>query len=72
VHRALVGDLNQPGSLSLVQQSDQLDAFVDTFDHRLWILAIGAILGMDAGVLQADDDLLEGPLLARGVQIDRH
>ena len=68
----MVGDLAQPLALLLVQRANQLDGLLDAMDHRVGLLAVGAILHMDPFLAQPHHHLLQRPLLARGVYLDGH
>src|SRR5271169_2345277 len=69
---ALLGNLEQPSTLSLVQRSDQLDVQLDPIEHRIYVFAIDAILSVNPLVSQPNDDLFEQPFPPRGVQIDSY
>src|SRR6267142_2493443 len=70
--RALAGDLQQSGPLLTVESPRESDLAVDPVEPALLRLALGAIDGVDLGVLQAYLDRLERPLLASRIQRERH
>src|ERR1700730_5687880 len=68
VHRAAIGDLEQPRALLVVERPPEGDLAVDPIDVAVLRLAFGAIRRVDARVLEIDGDGLERPLLAARVQ----
>src|SRR5712692_937144 len=72
VHRAAVGDLEQPLPLLGAERAGQADLPLDAIEHALLRLALRAVLGVDLRLLQPHRDPLERPLLAPRVHGDRH
>src|SRR5579871_864499 len=72
VHRAFVGDLQQPCALLGIEVAIERDGALDVVDHAFLGLTGGAIGGVDAAVPQAHRGLLERQLLALGIKAQRH
>ena len=73
MHGAAVCDLHEPGALTFVQRAAELDLAVDDVQPAVGIvLAVLAVLGVDAPVLEADSRLVQGPLLAARVHLEGH
>lgn len=72
VHRAGVGDGQEPGALLGGERAGELDVALDAGDQAHAGVAVGAIFGMDARVAKADADGGERHLLARRIQLECH
>jgi hypothetical protein len=72
MHRAPVGNLQQPVTLFLVETAAQCDHTLDPIDETFLGLAGLAVGGMDPAVTQSNRDLLQGQHLSVGVQTKRH
>ena len=68
----MVGNLEQPEPLRLVERADQFDRFLDAVDHRAGLLAVGAVPAVNALLAKSYHDLLQRPFLSRGIEMDRH
>src|SRR5437016_13327035 len=72
VDGTLPGDLEELRSLAVRQRPAELEIDLDTIEHALTGLAVGAVRGMDLSVPEADCHGLERPLPAPCVEPDRH
>src|SRR5215467_7740885 len=72
VHRALVGDLEQPRALRGVERALQRDAALDAVELPFLGLALRAINRMDFLMRERDRDALERQLLVVGIEPQRH
>ena len=72
MHRALVGNLDEPNALLLVEIARQRDDAIDTIDHPFLGFAVLAVDGMNPGVTKSHRDPIERHSLALGVKAQRH
>jgi hypothetical protein len=72
MHRAHLGDLQQSGSLRLVQCPGELEGPIHAIQLSCFRFALGTVGCMNPGMPQPDDDVLERPSLSSRVQRDRH
>src|SRR2546423_14850713 len=68
VHRTFVGDLEQPPPLLRVESAAQGDRPLDAVKHAVLGLAVCAVRGVDAGVIEPDRHPLERQRLALGIE----
>jgi hypothetical protein len=68
----MIRDLQQFGALRVIERPDQFDSFLDPMDHGIRLLAIGAVLHVNARLAEPDHDLFERPLFTRSVEMNRH
>ena len=69
---AAVGDLGEAGALRVVERAVEGERAAEPVDVALLRFAVGAVLGVEAVVLDVDGDAGERPLLAVGVHPQRH
>src|SRR5260370_18420434 len=69
---ALLGNLDQLSALCVVQWPDQFNAAQNAINHRLWILTVGTVIGVDSVVSKPHNDLVESPIFPSRVHVDRH
>ena len=72
VDRTLLGNLDEPRALGLVERADELEAQGDAVDLRLRVFAVDAVVGIDALVAQPHDHLVDRPFLPVGVHAHGH
>src|SRR5689334_12844248 len=64
VDRTLVGDLDEPRALGIVEIAGERDGPVDAIEHPFFRFAALAIGGMDLGVTEPHGDLVKRQRLA--------
>jgi len=72
VDRAAIGDLEQPGPLLRVEIAFQADFPGDLIDPPVARLAVGTITRMNFIMLKVNADPGQRPVLARGIEAQRH
>ncbi len=72
MHRAALRDLEQARALFARERTLEDELALDPIDQAFLGLTIRAVLRMDPVVRQADGDALERPLLAAGIETERH
>jgi len=72
VHRALVGDLEQPLSLGVGQVAVEFEFAAELVDVSARALAVGAVLRVNLAVADTHGHGLEIEILALGIQPERH
>src|SRR5256885_6189480 len=72
MHRAALGDLEEPLFLRFFQRALEHDLPFEPIDATLPGLAFRAVAGVDLVVADGDDDALQGPSLHARVQPQGH
>src|SRR5262249_18957539 len=72
VDRTLVGDLEEPRTLAIIESAGERDGPIDAVEHPFFGLAALAIGGVDLGVVEPHRDFVERQCLALGVEPQRH
>src|SRR3989441_7481752 len=70
--RALVGDLEQPGTLLLRKFAGDRDLALDPIEHALCGFTFGAVVGVDPRMAQANRHAADRPPFPSRIQRDRH